>query len=136
MLPRRGGSGSRVDGFIQAVSRAYLDNLNGLCRKGNQRLANLVYLIVDNYENRELKKFSDYEDEYRESFPFCWNETEKRFKTVEEFRNDVFALFNIIFNEVGKAFNSQQVRIKYYMYEMLKDDQSSAYKGADDEICA
>ena len=123
------GTGSRVDGFIQAVSRAYLENLNSLCRKGNQRLANLVYLIVDSYENRELKQFSDYEDEYRESFPFCWNDSEKRFKTVEEFRDDVFALFNIIFNEVGKAFNSQQVRIRYYMYEKLKDAESSAYKG-------
>lgn len=129
-----GGSGSRIDGFIQAVSRAYLDNLNGLCRKGNQRLANLVYLICDNYEKRELQLFSDYEDEYREAFSFCWNETEKRFKTVDEFRNDVFALFNSIFNEIGKAFNSQQVRIKYYMYQMLKDNQSSASIGAVDEM--
>ncbi|MCK0525923.1 virulence factor SrfC family protein [Anaerobiospirillum sp. NML120449] len=123
------GTGSRVDGFIQAVSRAYLENLNSLCRKGNQRLANLVYLICDNYEKRELQLFSDYEDEYREAFSFCWNETEKRFKTVDEFRNDVFALFNSIFNEIGKAFNSQQVRIRYYMYEKLKDAENSAYKG-------
>ena len=123
------GTGSRVDGFIQAVCRAYLENLNSLCRKGNQRLANLVYLIVDSYENSELKGGSYNEDEYRESFPFCWNDAEKRFKTVEEFRDDVFALFNIIFNEVGKAFNSQQVRIRYYMYEKLKDAENSAYKG-------
>ena len=52
-------------------------------------------------------------------FSLCYDPTEQRFKTPEEFKDDVIFLLNNFYKEVAKTFSSPQIGLKNYMTQML-----------------
>lgn len=110
-------AGSNVQRFVIESCAEYLNNLNELTRKDNLTLNRLADRIVGSY----LKMLPNLEADVsrRQSFSFCFNQAEQRFKNEKELKEDILDLFTALFAEIKKAFNSPQIGLKNNMVRVL-----------------
>lgn len=127
-------SGSSAERFIGEVCSAYRENIRELTSGKSTRLANVVDLVTESYVSRYLKNFSENVDSYKESFNFCWNGSEGRFLSSEEFSSELTSLLVNIIKHVGKAFESDKLRIKDYMFKVLKDNENTTGAGRNERV--
>lgn len=127
-------SGSSAEGFSREVRSAYRENIMELTSGKSTRLANVVDLVTESYVSRYLKNFSENVDSYKESFNFCWNGSEGRFLSSEEFSSELSSLLVNIIKHVGKAFESGKLGIKEYMFKVLKDNENTTGAGRNERV--
>ena len=109
--------GSNVQRFVQDVASEYMDNLAQLWRQDNVRLNQIAEMISNAYAAVSANIAADPQNQL--CFSFFYNVSEGRFKSVPELKSDIVKLFNLIFTEIGKTFNSPQINLKAKMAEVL-----------------
>ena len=116
--------GSNVQRFVHEACAEYMDNLASLWRRDNVPLNNLAAAVTRAYEERLPNLQADARS--IEAFSFCYDKEQGNFKEPEEFKDDVVALFNKLFDEIGKAFNSSMIGLKNYMVQVLLEQESTS----------
>lgn len=111
-------TGSNVARFVTAVCEEYEDRLEDLSRKDHVALNQIADLVVLNFVR--LRSNLEADPKSQVAFSLCYNPVEQRFKTPEELKGDVVALFNRIFDEIGKTFRSPQVGLKGHLMRVLR----------------
>ena len=117
-------TGSNAQRFVQFVCMEYQENLSTLWRKDNTYLSNIADNVVKAYR-KQLPAF-EVDPNQKNYFPLCFNDVENRFKTLDELKADIISLFNKLYIEVGKAFNSSVVNLKSYMVQVLLDQENTS----------
>ena len=110
-------TGSNVARFVTAVCEEYEDRLEALGRKDHIALNQIADLVVANFER--VRPNLEADPKGPEAYSLCYNAAEGRFKSAEELKGDVVALFNRIFDEIGKSFRSPQVGLKGHLMRVL-----------------
>ena len=110
-------TGSNVRRFVQEVCNYYLENVSLLSRRDNKKVAAIAELIANGYKQVQKNLMAD--PNSVAYFSLCYDPTEQRFKTPEEFKDDVIFLLNNFYKEVAKTFSSPQIGLKNYMTQML-----------------
>ena len=111
-------TGSNVARFVTAVCEEYEDRLEDLSRKDHVALNQIADLVVLNFVR--LRSNLEADPKSQVAFSLCYNPVEQRFKTPDELKGDVVALFNRIFDEIGKTFRSPQVGLKGHLMRVLR----------------
>lgn len=111
-------TGSNVARFVTAVCEEYEDRLEDLSRKDHVALNQIADLVVLNFER--VRSNLEADPKSMVAFSLCYNAVEQRFKSAEELKGDVVALFNRIFDEIGKTFRSPQVGLKGHLMRVLR----------------
>lgn len=121
---REFSSGSNVQRFVHDSCTEYMDNLAMLWRRDCEPLKNIASSVSKAYELR----LPNFEADPRaiEAFSFFFDEERSCFKSPDEVKEDIIALFNKLFNEIGKAFNSSMIGLKNYMVQVLLDAENTS----------
>lgn len=117
-------AGSNAQRFVQFVCMEYQDNLATLWRKDNVYLSNIADNIVSAY--KRLLPALQVDPRGKDFYPLCYNQVENRFKQPDELKGDIITLFNNLYLEVGKAFNSSKIDLKSYMVQVLLDQENTS----------
>lgn len=115
-------AGSNVKRFVQAVCQEYLNKLTELSRQSNTEIKAIAELVARAYQTQQENIVAD--ENNVQNFSLCYMEQEGRFKTKEEFQDDVVLLFNRFYSEVYKTFSAPQLNVRSYMEQVLREQEN------------
>lgn len=115
-------TGSNVKRFVQAVCQEYLNRLTELSRQSNTEIKAIAELVARAYQIQQKNIEADENSVH--NFSLCYMPQEGRFKTKEEFQDDVVLLFNRFYSEIYKTFSAPQLNVSSYMEQVLREQEN------------